>query len=114
VFSLPLTGIVLYSRHEHLKGYDILLNGWAAALYHLNFAWFANVCFLYCARRVPLGWPLPVKSAVVAALLSLDTFGLSSVTMDEGGATTLVYAYGWGAFLWFLGIKEWCYQNRKR
>ncbi len=100
--SLPLTGLVLYSEQKHLTGFEILAMGWLSPLV-LNFAWFANVLFLYSIYRLRSGG-VPNKSAKFSALLSLDTVRFSQFVLHEGGATTPIYGYGWGAVLWFVSI----------
>jgi hypothetical protein len=100
--SLAFTGIVLYSGQKHLPGFEILAMGWLSPLV-LNFAWFANIFFLYGIFRL-LSGGVPIKSAILATLLSLDTFRFSQYLLNEGGATSPVYGYGWGAVLWFVSI----------
>jgi hypothetical protein len=93
---------VLYSGQRHLSGFEILAIGWLSPLV-LNFAWFANIFFLYGIFRL-LSGGVPIKSAILAALLSFDTFRLSKILLDEGGGTSPVYGYGWGAVLWFASV----------
>jgi len=100
--SLPFTGLVLYSGQKHLPGFEILAMGWLSPLV-LNFAWFANIFFLYGIFRLLAGG-VPIKSAILATFLSLDTFRFSQYLLNEGGATSPVYGYGWGAVLWFISI----------
>ncbi|MBI5437441.1 MAG: hypothetical protein HY936_00530 [Nitrosomonadales bacterium] len=100
--SLALTGLVLYSNYQRLPGYEILAMGWLSPLVG-NFAWFANIFFLYGVQQLISG-KAPIKSSILAALLSLDTFRFDQYLMNEGGATTPVYGYGWGAVFWFFSI----------
>lgn len=100
--SLPFTGLTLYSQQQHLLGYEILMAGWLSPLM-LNFAWFANVFFLYAVYRMLIG-KTPTISAVLATLLSLDTLRCTEILLDEGGGASSVYGYGWGAVLWFFSI----------
>ena len=104
--SLALPGIdlyfQLYSQRHWLPGYEILFMGWLSPLVG-NFAWFANLFFLYAFSQVKIG-RVPVKSSIFAALLSLDTFRFDQYMMNEGGSTAPVYGFGWGAVLWFLSI----------
>ena len=100
--SLPLTGLVLYSQHRQLLGLEILFTGWLSPLV-FNFAWFANIFFLYGVFGI-LSGRRPFKASAVAAFLSLDTFRFSQFLLNEGGSTTPVYGYGWGAVLWFVSI----------
>lgn len=102
VISLAPTGLVLYGGQRHLPGYEILATGWLSPLM-LNFAWFANVFFLYGILRL-LSGGTPIVSSAIATVLSLDTFRFDRLLLNEGGATTPVYGYGWGAILWFLSI----------
>lgn len=104
--SLALPGIDLYfhmySERHWLSGYEILFMGWLSPLVG-NFAWFANLFFLYAFFQLKAG-RMPIKSSIFAAVLSLDTFRFDEYMMNEGGSTTPVYGYGWGAILWFLSI----------
>jgi hypothetical protein len=99
---MPLTGLVLYSGHRELPGFEILAMGWLSLIV-LNFAWFANVFFLYGVFGI-LSGRRPIKASASAAFLSLDTFRFTEYLLNEGGSTTPVYGYGWGAVLWFLSI----------
>lgn len=100
--SLAFTGLVLYSGQQHLLGIEILAMGWLSPLV-LNFAWFANLFFLVAVSKILAG-KVVVDSPVWATLLSLDTLRFSKYLLNEGGATTPIYGYGWGAVLWFLSI----------
>ena len=100
--SLPLTGIVLYAKQQHLSGLEILMMGWLSPLV-LNFAWFANVFFVYAVFQLLRG-RAALKSSLLAVALSFDTFRFDMYLMNEGGSSTPVYGYGWGAVLWFLSI----------
>lgn len=102
ICSLAMTGIVLYSRVQRIPGFEIVAMGWLSPLVG-NFAWYANLFFLYGFTRLIVG-KSAVKSSIFAVLLSLDTFRFNQYLLDEGGATTPVYGYGWGAVLWFLAI----------
>jgi hypothetical protein len=51
--------------------------------------------------------PIPVWCFVAGAFFFIAAFNSKSVWEIAAGVTL-------GAFLWFLGLKEWCYQNRKR
>ena len=100
--SLPFTGLVLYAHQRELKGIEILAMGWLGLL-TLNFAWLANPFFLLTvwrisARKKSLG------IATICLLLAIDTVRFSSMLLDEGGGTSSVYGYGWGAILWFTAI----------
>ena len=100
--SLALPGIVLYGRHEDLYGYEILLLGWMSLLV-ANFAWYANIFFIFGIFRL-LGGRAISTTAFLAVFLSLDTFRFSEMLLNEGGATAPVFGYGWGAVLWFAAI----------
>lgn len=99
--SLALPSLTLYSD-QVLLGLQILLTGWLSPLVG-NVAWFANIFFLYGAFHLITGGTA-AKASITATLLSFDTFRLDEYLMNEGGATTPVYGYGWGAMLWFLSI----------
>lgn len=100
--SLAFTGLVLYSGQKHLPGFEILVMGWLSPLV-LNFAWFANIFFLYSFFRL-LSGEVPIKPAITAVLLSLDIFRFSRYPLNAGGADSPVYGYGWGAVLWLTSI----------
>lgn len=100
--SLALPGLALYSDNKVLFGLEILLTGWLSPLM-LNFAWFANVFYVFGVIKL-LSGGVPWASIVWAALLSLDTIRFAHYLLNEGGATTPVYGYGWGAVLWFVAI----------
>lgn len=102
LLSLPLVGIARYAVEGGMRGYDILLTGWLSP-FVLNFAWYANVFFLYAFVQILKG-RLATKSALLACILSIDTFRYSHVLLNENGTTDSVYGYGWGAILWFLAM----------
>lgn len=99
--SLLMTGITFYTQHR-LLGYEILAMGWLSPLVG-NFAWFANAFFIL-GFILLIGGDTATKSSILAALFSLDTFRFTAYLLNEGGTTTPVYGYGWGAILWFLSI----------
>jgi hypothetical protein len=100
---LALPGLVLYAPWRHMRGIEILTMGWLSPLIG-NFAWFANVFFLYGVFVLLIGTSAPIKSSLIAAVLSLHTFAMATYLLDEGGGNTPVWGYGWGAMLWFLAI----------
>lgn len=102
VFSLFFSGLVLYYEQQHIAGFEILVTGWLSPL-DGNFAWFANIFFLLCVFSLFIG-RAPKICALIAALLSLDTFRYSMLTMNEGGHSTPIYGYGWGAIIWLISI----------
>jgi len=102
LFSLSLTGISTYSDKAQLLGYEILLMGWLSPL-AFNFAWFANIFYLIGIRSVAVGKSVNI-SPILAVVLSFDTFRYSRHLLDEGGGSTQVYGYGWGAFVWLIAI----------
>lgn len=100
--SLALTGLAVYAQDHNLDGYEILLTGWLSPLVG-NFAWFANIFFLYALYRAFAGKSLLIPS-IIAVILSLDTLRFSELLLNEGGSTSPIYGYGWGAALWFFSI----------
>lgn len=103
LFSLPIPALVLYSHHRLVFGAKILAIGWMSTL-TLNFAWLANA-FFYLARKTLVHSTASAKtSASLAFLFSLDTFRFNTHYLDEGGATSPVYGYGWGAILWLTSM----------
>lgn len=112
IFSLALTGLVVYSGQKHILGITIFATGWLSPLV-LNFAWFANIFFLYGIFNL-LSGRVPTKSAIFAALLSLDTLRFSQILLDEGGGKSPIYGYGWGVVLWFVAISIMVLATGKR
>jgi len=100
--SLALVGIVPYYTEESLRGITILYSGWLGLLL-LNFAWIANLLFAFSVGAL-LSGHVPRRMAIWTVVLSLDTFRLSSYPLNEGGASTPVYGYGWGAVLWLSAM----------
>jgi hypothetical protein len=100
--SLSLPGLSLYSENKQLFGFEILLTGWLSPLM-LNFAWFANIFFVFGLLKL-LSGGAPSTSVLLAAILSIDTIRFDMYLLNEGGATTPIYGYGWGAVLWFVAI----------
>lgn len=97
--SLGFPGIYLY-RGSYSGGMIFLL-GWMSG----NYAWFANLLFVYALFRVIVSAKsAPVVSIFIAAVLSLDTFTATKFLIDEGGGTSGVFGYGFGAMLWFLSL----------
>ena len=100
--SLPLTGFVLYAEQKQMMGLEILMLGWLSPLLP-NFAWFANPLFLLAVISLFAGRPAPILT-IVSAILALDTFRLSSYPLNEGGASTPIYGFGWGVIFWFTAL----------
>lgn len=100
-FSLLLTSFIL-SGHERVSGLGVLITGWLSPLVY-NYAWFANVFFVYGFFRILEG-KAPVVAAFAAVILSLDTVRFDTYILNEGGASSQIYGYGWGAVLWFLAL----------
>jgi len=100
--SLPFAGFSLYSQDQHIGGLYILLLGWLAALFG-NFAWYANVFFFIALFRLFRGKSATIASTL-ALLLSIDTFRMSEMALNEGGATSPIYGYGWGFILWEIAL----------
>ena len=100
ICSTLLIGFALYSGEERIPGYLLLFMGWLSPL-ALNFAWLANIFFLYGFSRLVIGKPA-VKSSVLAVFFSFDTFRLSE--FPTGPGSTAIYGYGWGVVLWFLSL----------
>lgn len=100
--SLSFTGLVLYAGQRELNGIEILATGWLGLL-ALNFAWLANPLFLLTAWRILIR-KRSLGLAVICLLLAVDTVRFHSIRLDEGGGSSSVYGYGWGAVLWFVAI----------
>ena len=102
LLSLPFVGIAEYGRDGGMRGISILLVGWFSPLY-VNFAWFANLFFIYAFSRILEG-RTATKSSVLASLIALDTFRLSSIRPIVGDDVNPVYGYGWGVILWLMAL----------
>lgn len=100
VGSLALTAFVLVAGLQRVPGFQVLIVGWLGPAVG-NLAWFANPFFLFAAGAFGSG-RVPIRSASLAVLLALDTFRFAEYPLDGGGASTPVYAFGWGAVLWLL------------
>ncbi|HKS54380.1 MAG TPA: hypothetical protein VJS12_03800 [Steroidobacteraceae bacterium] len=105
IISLALTALVFSGGSRPVSGILVLTTGWFAPLVALNFAWYANVFFLFGLFRAFSGRP-SLWPALCAALLSLDTLRLRAAPLDLGitDAVASLYGYGWGVVLWFLAI----------
>jgi hypothetical protein len=102
IASLGFTALVGYGSGR-LPGLAILLLGW---IYLINFQvpWLANVFFLWALFRLLFGSRSALSIAWIAVLLSLDTYRVLRIPVDEGGTETLLYGYGFGALLWFTAL----------
>jgi len=100
--SMPLVGLVLYAGQKQLTGFEILATGWLSPLMG-NVAWFANPSFAVALLGVLTKKAFP-KIAIASVFLALDTFRFSQYVLNEGGSTTNVYGYGWGAVVWFISL----------
>lgn len=98
--SLALPALKL-SRHTY-TGMEILLTGWMGLIV-LMVPWLANPLFLYCVVSQLSGRPAR-RALLLALALALGTFLIDTIVMDEGGGKDIVYGYGLGAILWFLGF----------
>lgn len=97
--SLALPGITTYGGS--ISGGVILFLGWLS----LNPAWFANLFVGYAFFRISASAKsAPIVSVLVASVLSLFTFDLTRVLINEGGGTSPIYGYGVGAVFWFISI----------
>ncbi len=83
-----------------LSGMPILMLGWLG----LNLAWFSNVFFLWALLRITRGRRPALSLAWIAILLSLDTWRVWRVPVDEGGTSIMVKGYGWGVVLWISAL----------
>jgi len=100
--SLGFTGLTIYYKQMSIKGYMILITGWLSPLAG-NFAWFANIFFIYAFVRLNSGKSI-LLPAIITSIISLDTFRFDRYLLNEGGSTSPVFGYGWGAVLWFIAI----------
>lgn len=101
LFSLYLPALVFYSD-QRLTGLEVLLSGWLSPLVG-NIAWYANVFFIFASFRLQIGKKATISS-IIAGILSVDTIRYTRHLLDEGGATTTLFGYGYGAVLWFIAI----------
>lgn len=95
--SLPFT-VFLLKNGEEWSGASVLLFGLFSVLLP-NFAWFANIFFLYACIKIHFGSKPVSWSVIIAIILSADSFRLTelpnSIAIDN---------YGWGFVLWFLSL----------
>lgn len=98
--SLFLVGFVDQSAAP-LSGANILAQGWLG-LGIICAAWYANPLFLMSLLKLATTDKSPWVLAVIAVLLSLDTFRFAD--MPPNPNVPAIYAYGTGAALWFAAI----------
>jgi hypothetical protein len=97
--SLPFT-VFLLENGEKWSGAAILLIGWLGIL-SLQFAWFANIFFLYACIKIHFGSKPVLWSVIIAIILSFDSFRLAG---PEMGSHSVIDGYGWGFVLWFSSL----------
>lgn len=93
--------VALGDTGHEVSGLYVLLFGWLS-LPQGNVAWLANAFFLIAIFWVFIGVPSHICS-VLALLLSLDTWNINQVSLDEH-KQFVFYGFGWGAVLWFLAL----------
>ena len=97
-----MTVFTLY-KGDIFPGYHILAMGWLSPI-DLNFAWYANVFFIFAFLMLQFRKKATVSS-ILAGILALDTIRLSGIMVTSIGADrSAIYGYGYGAVLWFLAI----------
>lgn len=99
--SLALPGITFYTS-KILYGFQILFFGWIS-IAAFNFAWLANIFFLYGANKIATGRE-STKAPIIAVILSLDALRLSRGMAADSFNVIPVYGYGWGFFVWIAAI----------
>ncbi len=99
--SLALPGLVFYDRP--LFGIEILILGWLGPLF-LNFAWYANLFFLYACLKLIGTRKNTSISIIIATLLATDAFWFRKLVLDEGGGASDLYGYGFGILAWLVAI----------
>lgn len=100
--SLPLTAFVLHYQQKHVIGLEVLAVGWLGLL-GMSFAWIANPLFLLSIVRLRRGKTASIPS-ILAAVVALDTARFTQYPLDEGGGSSAIYGYGWGAVIWFAAL----------
>jgi hypothetical protein len=85
-------------------GIVILLLGWMETI-GPGVAWLANPAWILShvlRRRGRLDKAL--ACSIVAVCLSLSSFFVRELTMNEGGGTAQIYSPGLGFYVWFLAL----------
>ena len=98
--SLFLVGFVDQGARPW-SGLSILAQGWLG-LVVICAAWYANPLFLVSLLILATSDKAPRILAVIAVLLSLDTFRFADMPSNPNVPT--IYAYGAGAVLWFAAM----------
>jgi len=100
--SLFFNALILYNDNSYL-GFAILLNGWQGPLVG-NFAWFANLFFVYAFLKQISGRKIASISSAIALVLSLDVMRFHEIVLSAAPTSSPVYGYGIGFVLWFASI----------
>lgn len=104
-FCLWLTSLFLVGFVDQgaapWSGANILAQGWLG-LGIICAAWYANPLFLISLLKLATTDKAPWVLAVIAVLLSLDTFRFADMPPNPNVPT--IYAYGIGAALWFAAM----------
>lgn len=111
--ALPLLACLLFTAayirpsHEPLPAYNMLVSGWLGPLYG-HFSWLANplilIGFLY-ARKKP-GFSL--GAGILSLIAALSFLLHSKIAVSEAPTYAPITGYGWGYFLWVMGIGVFC------
>ncbi len=68
-----------------------------------GWAVYANPLFVYVVLKSLRGKPAPV-AVLLMLLLALTTLSFDKMLVNEGGTTSQVVSWGWGAILWGLSL----------
>ena len=102
VLSLFLPAILFHS-HDSLPGYHILAWGWWGVL-SLNFAWFANPCYLFSMYYYhSKNYKLAGILSLVAVCLALMSLLAKKWWFNEGNSTAIA-GLGSGFYIWFVSL----------
>jgi hypothetical protein len=91
-------------------GFQVLVWGWAGVLFGENFAWLANLfgsaaCITILFARRPAEFGFAFALAALAFLISLNSFSLTRVPLDEAGVNWAYFDhFATGFYLWELSF----------
>lgn len=114
--SLILPILILDSHEELWSGYAVLIWGWLGiagiedgwSLIGI-LGWWANLFYFYSLKEYLDFEELPIKVISWAIVLSLLSFFVDSLAINETPSYADVIAYGPGALCWFLAILSLAY-----
>lgn len=107
LFTVSLTLTALRLEGSRLSGWYVLCAGWWGPLAG-NVAWLANPFYMYALARMAYQRFTPaLVTALVAAVLSLDTWRARAWWFDEGRPTRIL-GPGAGYYMWTAALVVGC------